>query len=56
MYTSSLPLVSELTGFAEGTIRGLDFAVWEDDGSHEFAAVSERLQREGPFVEAHQSA
>ena len=53
MYTPSLPPVSELTGFAEGTIRGLDFALWEDDGSPEFAAVVERLQREGPFVEAH---
>ena len=51
LYTPSLPPVSELTGFAEGTIRGLDFTVWEEDGSIEFAAVLERLEREGPFLE-----
>ena len=51
LYTPSLPPVSELTGFAEGTIRGLDFTVWEEDGSKEFAAALERLEREGPFLE-----
>ena len=51
LYTPSLPPVSELTGFAEGTIRGLDFTVWEEDGSKEFAAVLERLERDGPFLE-----
>ena len=55
LYSPSLPPISQLTGFAEGTIRGLDFAVWEDDGSAEFARVSARLEREGPFIETHQS-
>ena len=55
LYTPSLPPVSQLTGFAEGTVRGLDFALWEDDGSKEFAAVCDRLEREGSFLSTHQS-
>ena len=51
LYTPSLPALSKLTGFAEGTIRGLDFTVWEEDGSKEFAAALDRLEREGPFLE-----
>ena len=47
----SLPPINQLTGFAEGTIRGHDFEVWEEDGSGEFARIYERVQREGAFWE-----
>ena len=51
LYTPSIPDVSRLTGFAEGTIRGVDFCVWHDDGSEAFARAYERVQREGAFIE-----
>ena len=51
LYSPSLPPINQLTGFAEGTIRGHDFEVWEEDGSGEFARIYERVQREGAFWE-----
>jgi L-alanine-DL-glutamate epimerase-like enolase superfamily enzyme len=51
LYTPSLPDVSRRTGFPEGNIRGLRVEIWEDDGSVEFAKISERLEEEGPFME-----
>ena len=55
MYTPSLPSVSQLTGFSEGTIRGLHFDIWEDDGSDAFSRINQRLESEGPFIETHHS-
>ena len=55
MYTPSLPSVSQLTGFSEGTVRGLHFEIWEDDGSDAFARINQRLESEGPFIETHHS-
>jgi len=51
IYTPSLTSVSQLTGREEGTIRGLKFELWEDDGSPEFTRTYERVQKEGKFVE-----
>ena len=50
LYTPSIPAVAGLTGFAEGTIRGLDFELWHDDGSPEFEQVYQRVQQEGNFI------
>jgi L-alanine-DL-glutamate epimerase-like enolase superfamily enzyme len=43
--------VQRLTGREEGTIRGLELELWDDDGSIEFARVHDRLQASGPFVD-----
>ena len=51
-YTPSIPSVSRLTGFLEGNIRGVRAEVWDDDGSADFAAAYERVQREGQFMES----
>ena len=51
MYSPSIPDVRRLTGFEEGSIRGVNSEVWEDDGSAAFARVYERIQREGAFME-----
>lgn len=51
LYTAGIPPLDALTGFAEGTIRGLSFAVWNDDGSAEFAHLYERVEAEGPVLE-----
>ncbi|NKB71900.1 MAG: hypothetical protein GKR89_32895 [Candidatus Latescibacteria bacterium] len=50
-YTPSMPSPSSLSGFLEGTIRGLRAEIWDDDGSPEFAAAYERVQREGQYME-----
>lgn len=51
LYTLSFPSVSQQTGFAEGTVRGLRLELWNDDGSSEFDQCFERLQQEGSFRE-----
>ena len=51
MYAPSIPDVRRLTGFEEGSIRGVNSEVWEDDGSEAFARVYDRIQREGAFME-----
>ena len=51
MYTPSIPDVRRLTGFEEGSIRGVNSEVWEDDGTEAFARVCERVRREGAFME-----
>ena len=50
-YAPSIPPVSRLTGFPEGTIRGLDTEVWEEDGSEAFVRIYERVQSEGVYME-----
>ena len=50
-YTVSFPPVTQLTGFPEGAIRGLETELWNDDGSAEFVQRYDRLQREGPYRE-----
>ena len=47
LYTASIPPIDALTGFAEGTIRGLSFAVWNDDGSEEFVRMYGGWKRRG---------
>ena len=47
LYTPSFPSVSRITGREEGTLRGINFELWDDDGSDEFAQIHERVQREG---------
>ena len=49
-YTISKPHVQRLTGTEEGAIRGIDFELWQEDGSDEFRRTWERLEREGPFT------
>ena len=51
LYTLSFPSLSKLTGFPEGTLRGLHFQVWNDDGSTEFAQWYQRVETEGPVME-----
>ena len=51
LYTASIPPLDALTGFAEGTIRGLSFEVWHDDGSEEFARMYGRVEEEGSVLE-----
>ena len=41
----------DLTGFEEGSVRGVYSEVWEDDGSAAFVRVYDRVQREGAFME-----
>ena len=47
LYTPRFPSVSRLTGYEEGTIRGLRVELWEEDGSPEFERLYERVQNEG---------
>ncbi|MDP6506946.1 MAG: enolase C-terminal domain-like protein, partial [Planctomycetota bacterium] len=42
--------VQKMTGREEGSIRGLKLELWDDDGSDEFKEISERVQKDGPFV------
>ena len=51
LYTASIPPIDALTGFAEGTIRGLSFEVWHDDGSEGFAHMYGRVEEEGSVLE-----
>ena len=47
LYTPRFPSVSRLTGYEEGTIRGLRVELWEEDGSSEFERIYERVHNEG---------
>ena len=47
LYTLSFPSVSRITGREEGATRGINFKLWDDDGSEEFAQIHEQVQREG---------
>lgn len=49
LYTPSFPSVSLLTGREEGTIRGINFELWDDDGSEEFSQIYDRVQQKGTF-------
>ena len=51
MYSRSSPHIPGLMGREEGTVRGIDFDVWDDDGSPEFEKVYQRLQEEPSFFE-----
>ncbi len=51
IYTPSFPRVQALTGREEGTIRGLRSELWEEDGSPEFEAIYDRVQKEGSVTE-----
>ena len=51
IYSPANPSVAQLTGHEEGTIRGIAFERWEDDGSKEFARIRQRVQQEGTFTE-----
>ena len=51
LYTRSFPNVNRVTGTEEGSIRGISFEFWQDDGSSEFQQVYQRLEKEGPFME-----
>lgn len=47
LYTPSIPDPSQVLGFEEGTLRGVDCEIWEDDGTEEFRRVRERVERQG---------
>jgi L-alanine-DL-glutamate epimerase-like enolase superfamily enzyme len=51
LYSASIPAVDQLTGFAEGTVRGLSFEIWHDDGSEEFERMYGRVQTEATVLE-----
>ena len=46
IHTPSYPDVARLTGREEGTVRGINFELWEDDGSSEFAQIYERVHKQ----------
>ena len=50
-FTNGLPGVERLTGFAEGSIRGIRLEVIEDDGSEAFARRYNQLEKGGPVLE-----
>lgn len=50
IYTSRSPNVESLTGYEEGTIKGINFDQWEEDGSSEFERIYARIQKEGWFI------
>ncbi|MGH2368326.1 MAG: enolase C-terminal domain-like protein, partial [Chloroflexota bacterium] len=43
--------VQKMTGKEEGTIRGLELELWDEDGSAAFERVYRRVQEDGPYVE-----
>ena len=45
LYTRSFPDVGNETGMEEGAIRGIDFELWQDDGSEKFAQLYARLEQ-----------
>ncbi len=47
LYTPSFPSVTQITGCEEGTIRGVNFKLWDDDGSQEFERIYAQVRREG---------
>ncbi len=47
LYTPSIPDLRQLLGFEEGTVRGIDFDVWEDDGSADFAEIDRHVTENG---------
>ena len=47
LYTPSFPPVTQITGCEEGTIRGVNFELWDDDGSQEFDRIHAQVRREG---------
>ena len=51
LYTRSFPNVGTETGTEEGAIRGIDFELWQDDGSEKFEQLYARLEKEGAFLE-----
>ena len=42
--SASILRINALTSFADGTIWGLFFAVWNDDGSEEFVCMYGRVE------------
>jgi L-alanine-DL-glutamate epimerase-like enolase superfamily enzyme len=50
-YSFGQPNITSLTGKEQGTIRGIGFERWLDDGSPEFQKTLERLQNDGTFNE-----
>ena len=47
LYAISKPDVVRATGTEEGAIRGIDFELWQDDGSERFRDLWRRLEVEG---------
>ena len=46
MYTTRKANIPMITGREEGTIRGIDFEQWEDDGSERFEEVYSQVSKE----------
>ena len=51
IYSPNVHNVMGLTGYEEGTLRGIAYERWFADGSAEFERLYARLQEEGAFVE-----
>ena len=51
-YTLGDPNVNRLTGTEEGSLSGLNYEYWVDDGSADYARVLKRLGEEGSFIES----
>ncbi len=46
VYTTRRPDVPGITGREEGAIRGIDFEMWEEDGSPEFERIYQQVRKE----------
>lgn len=55
MYTRSFPSIARQTGFNEGTTRGINLEVWEDDGGTDFAAMWQETAKGAVWRGAAQS-
>lgn len=51
IYTHGDPKVERITGFEEGTIRGINYERWENDGSEKFKKMYGRIEKEGTVIE-----
>ncbi|MBM3262149.1 MAG: hypothetical protein FJY97_01775 [candidate division Zixibacteria bacterium] len=49
-YSIGYPNVNRVTGFPEGNIRGVYLEVWDEDGSPEWQATYERIEKSGPYL------
>lgn len=55
VYTDSIPDVQGILGFEEGSLRGIDFDIWHDDGSAEFIRLRQLVEQQGYCIESPSS-
>lgn len=50
-YNNSYAAPNRLAASEEGTVRGFESKLWEDDGSEEFRKMHDRIEKDGSFSE-----